>query len=274
MKHPLLLLILTLLITGLTRAQKAWPGDIRTLMAEIPIPGTSATCYAACTKTTDPSNGMISIKDNGVQFTAFEARLNNIMKDAMTSVSTAPTGATRTAATATTASDATLMRTIGQAQMAASHINQLCNELTMKMTKLSKDAVQAVKQGPNCPEVQQGGYAGPTCACLTARALDYYTRRVTAMDDYVSQVAALIREYLAKIKAEAAVVDDMEAKAKYGDAVANPAFKQMAVSIQSQSFAGIAILLSLSSGTWKDGATEYSNELNAKSGASVGCNGK
>ena len=141
------------------------------------------------------------------------------------------------------------------------------------MGKLNK-GLDAVKIGPNCPEVQQGGYAGPTCACLQDHAVDYYTRRVGAMNGYIEQATVLIQEYMSKMKAETTIVDEMEAKAKYGDAVSNPAFRQMVVSIQRQSFGAVAALLGVSGSVWRDGATEYANLVNAKSGASVPCGKK
>lgn len=306
MKPGQILLVPALLMAGIASSQKAWQGDITTLLSRIPIPASSATCYSSSTKTTDSDNGSVSIKDEGAQFTDLQNRLSSILMNGasggnMPTSNTEPTPAQieqmkqqamarATAAQAQAANpqqmaqsqqaysggapsagEVAIMKTIGQAQTAASHINQLCAELSQKMSKLSKDAVQAVKQGANCPEVQQGGYAGPTCGCLVAHATTYYTARVAAMDDYVAQVAALIREYLPKIKSEAAVIDDMEAKAKYGDAVSNPAFRQMAVSVQRQAFGGITYLLSYSQSAWTDGAKEFANEVNAKSGASVGC---
>jgi hypothetical protein len=267
------LLALTLLTSTAVRSQKAWPGDITTLLAQIPVPSTSAACYGAATKQTDPANNSVSIVDNGVAFKKLQDQLEEIGKSAYNNMA-ATSAAHPTPTGASSASDIAVMKLVGQAQTSAIHINQLGSELALKMSKLSKAAVQAVKQGPNCPEVQQGGYAGPTCACLVAHATEFYSTRVVKMDEYITQVADLIRDYLAKIKAEAAVVDDMEAKAKYGDAVANPGYKQMAVSIQRQAIAGVTILLSLSSGAWYDGSVEYSNLINAKSGASSGCNGK
>jgi hypothetical protein len=309
MKPAQLLLITALLAAGIARGQKAWQGELTSLFTKIPIPKNSAACFAACTKDTDPNNGSVSIKDNGPQYTDLQNQLSSILMNganggSMPTSNAAPTPAQieqmreqamarATAAQAQAANpqqmtqsqqsygggapsagNVAIMKTIGQAQTAAAHINQLCGEVGQKMSKLSKDSVQAVKQGPNCPEVQQGGYAGPTCGCLVAHATTYYTARVAAMDNYVTQVAELIREYLPRIKSEASVIDDMEAKAKYGDAVSNPAFRQMAVSIQRQAFAGITSLLSYSQSAWNDGANEFANETNAKSGASVGCNKK
>ena len=165
------------------------------------------------------------------------------------------------------------MKLIGQAQTAAGNINRLSLELAQKREKINKN-LDSVHMPPNCPEVQQGGYAGPTCACLRGHEVDYRTRRVAAMNSYVEELAALVREYLPKMKAEAAIIDDMEAKAKYGEAVSNPAFRQMVVSIQRQGFGSVTSLLGLSGDAWKDSAEEYAKLVNAQSGASIPCRGK
>jgi hypothetical protein len=178
---------------------------------------------------------------------------------------------TPTASTTPGASDVQLMKLIGDAQMSAGRIHQLIAELSGKMAQLDKSPINAVKIGPNCPEVQQGGYAGPTCECLKAHAIDYATRRVKAEDDYVQQVAALLREYIAKIRTETAIVDNMEQKAKYGEAVNNPAYRQMCVSIQQQALGAIPAVEGMSSSVWGDAANMYANQVNAASGASSGC---
>src|SRR5262249_11664934 len=123
---------------------------------------------------------------------------------------------------ASSAGEMEVMKLIGQAQTAAGRINQLSLEMAGERGKIAK-GLDSVSMPPNCPEVQQGGYAGPTCACMQKREVDYRTRRVAAMNKYVEQMAALVRDYLPKMQAQAAIIDDMEAKAKYGDAVSNPA---------------------------------------------------
>lgn len=289
-----------------SRAQKAWQGDITALLSKIPMPSSSSISYAGCTKVTDPSTGLISIKDNGPGFTDLEAQLDKIAKEAMAGASaqgpgmTAPSadqieqmkqqGMARAAAAqsaspqqmaqqyrsssgAPSPAELVVMKLIGQAQTAAGHINQLTLEVAQKKAKIFAK-LDSVKLGTVCPEVQQGGYAGPTCACLKGREVDYRTRRTPVMDSYVQQVAELYREYLAKMKVEAAIVDDMESKAKYGDAVSNPAFRQMVVSIQRQALVSVTTMMSLSGSAWNDSAKEYALLMNAQSGASVPCGKK
>ncbi|HTR31297.1 MAG TPA: hypothetical protein VMH27_18625 [Puia sp.] len=304
MQRIFFLLIPALLAAAATHAQKAWHGDIMNLIAKVPFPAGSADCYGTATKTTDPSNGIVSIKDNGEQFNNLQAQLMSIASGGMTGMNqtTLPSAPTadqieqmkqqamqraaaaqsmtpqqyaqqqqqQTAGGAPSKSEVELMKEINQAQTAASQISQLCSEIGQKKAKITKDAVLAVKM-KNCPDVRQGSYVGPTCECTMKNDIDYYTARVAAMNDYIAQIAALMREYLAKIKAQVTIVDEMEAHAKYGDAVSNPAFKQMAVNIQRQSLNGVTTLLALSGDAWNDGAVEYANLANAKSGAMTHC---
>jgi hypothetical protein len=290
-----------------SRAQKAWPGDVTAMLSKVPAPGSSISCYAGCTKVTDPSTGMISIKDNGPGFTDIENQLDKILKDAMAGASAQGPGMTgppsadqvdqmkqeamakaaaaqsmtpqqtaqqyRSASGAPAPGELAVMKLIGNAQTAAGRINQLSLELAQKKAKIFP-SLDTVRMGPNCPEVQQGGYAGPTCSCMRAKEVDYRTRRTPVMDQYAEQMAALFREYLPKMKAETVIVDDMEAKAKYGDAVSNPTYRQMVVSIQRQAFVAVTTLMSLSGSEWKDAAEEYARLMNARSGASIPCGKK
>ena len=304
MKSLHFLLIPVLLAAATSYGQKAWHGDIMSLVAKVPVPGSSADCYGSATKETDPSNGIVSVKDNGVQFNDLQAQLMDIASGGMAGAnqSAAPGVPTadqieqmkaqamqRAAAAQSTSpqqyaqqqqgqytggapskTEVELMKEISQAQTAASQISQLCNEIGQKKAKITKDAVLAVKM-KNCPEVRQGSYVGPTCECTMKNDIDYYTARVAAMNEYIIQITTLMQEYMGKIKTQVSIVDEMEVKSKYGDAVSNPAFKQMAVNIQRQSLAGVTSLLALSGDAWNDGATEYANLANAKSGAMTHC---
>ena len=167
-----------------------------------------------------------------------------------------------------------LMKQIGQAQTACGQISQLSSELSNKVARLDKSPIDTVKIGPNCPEVQQGGYAGPTCGCMIAHATDYATRRVAARNQYLQQVRTLLLEYLDKFKPLVATVDDAVAKAKYGDVVVNPAFKQQVVSIQRQALGSVASIMAIAGSNWEDAGKQYAELVNAKSGASVGCFGR
>jgi hypothetical protein len=286
-----------------TNAQKAWHGDINTLTAKVPLPNSSSAGYALCNHTTDPSNGAISISGSGTVITDLQRQLMDAL-GASASVSATATGAPPTAAQieqmkqdamarasaaqsmtpqqaaqmqkptgSAPVDDPALMRQIGQAQTAAGQITQLVNEMSQKAGKLNK-GLDAVKAGSNCPDVQQGGYAGPTCACMKARAQSYEQARTALMDDYMQQAINLVEQYMSRMRPLIAIVDDMVAKAKYGDAVSNPSFRQMVVMTQRQAMGGLTALLSISSGVAEDGARQEANLMNANSGSSVGCFGK
>ena len=270
-KNPFLLFVL-LTICAFCRGQRAWPGSLVGLYSKIPVLVDSKSCYDACTRETDASNGVVSIKDNGPVFAALNEQL---LKVAGASQASMGVPAVQQPATgASSSGDLAVMRAIGPAQMAAGHISQLIGEMSQKLARLDKSGINGVKQGPNCPEVQQGGYAGPTCACMKEHAVAYAKGRVTAQNLYLSQVQGIVADYLGRMKTEAAVIDNMEEMAKYGDAVSNPTYRQLVVSIQRQAVAGLAALLGVASGNWTDAAKEYAGEVNADSGASVGCHGK
>jgi hypothetical protein len=109
---------------------------------------------------------------------------------------------------------------------------------------------------------------------MKARAQSYEQARTARMDDYMQQAINLVEQYMSRMRPLIAIVDDMVAKAKYGDAVSNPSFRQMVVMTQRQAMGGLTALLSISSGVAEDGARQEANLMNANSGSSVGCFGK
>jgi hypothetical protein len=305
---PLTLLFsLLLLVVIQARAQNAYPIDLLGLLGKISIPEKSSACYAGSTKTTDPSNGSVSIVSVDTTFHAVNdmlAKITGAALDATTAqLSSQPPSAEQIQqmkqqaiqrATAAqnmspqqmaamqqppsggmpSSTDLTVIKQMGPAQMAAGHINQLVMEMAQKLAVLDKSPINNVSPGPNCPEVQQGGYAGPTCDCMKAKDKVYEEKRVVAQDAYLSQVKAILNDYLGKIKAETAVVDNFEHIAKFGDAVSNPTYKQMVGSVQRQALGGVTGVLSVCLGNWEDAAKMYANLVNANSGASVGCYGR
>ncbi len=290
------------------QAQKAAKVSVATLLTSIPVPQKSDACYAACTKNTDASNGAVSIKDNGPAFSSLQDELMKLLNNGValpTQSRTAPTPeqieqmkqqamaqaqqrmaqaqamqqsgqppAPGTVTAARPSDDPVLMRQIGQAQSTAAQANALVRELNDKMAKLDRSGVENVKSGPNCPEVQQGGYAGPTCACLKAKAVKYYNERTDQEDLIVHNIASLLQDYMVKLKPLLTSIDDVIVKADYGDAVVNPAFKQQVSLIQRQALGSVVSMLSMCDATWKDAAVIYCGSVNANSGASVGCHGK
>ena len=315
-KLPLMKIIFftTLLLSAATGAicQRAYPIEIGSFLDKIPIPGTSADCYQGSTRTTDPSNGSVSIKDDGPAFQSLQDQFDKISRAAVgnaiggnmsTIPATPPTPeqieqikqqAMAKAAQMQTADaqqmarnynnpaaaasrpgqeDVQLMKLIGEAQNACGRLNQLSVELNTKVNALDRSAISNIPTGSNCPDVRQGSYVGPTCACQIQHAISYETKRVDARNALLKEISALLIEYEGKMRPLIAIVDNAVAKAKYGDALTNPAFKQQVPNIQVQAFNAVTTLTALANGNWKDGAKQYAGLVNANSGASVGCYG-
>jgi len=166
-----------------------------------------------------------------------------------------------------------VLQKMGKAQEAAGRINQLIGEFSQKFNKLDKSKIDNVPMGANCPEVQQGGYAGPTCECLTKRDLTYQMARNANYNAYLQEVTMLIQTYMSKMKPDLTIVDDFEHTAKFGDALSNPVYKQLVGSVQKQAMGGVVVILAAASGNWEDAAKMYAQVVNGRSGASVGCAG-
>jgi len=291
-------------------SQKAYPIGVGSLLSKIPMPRSSESCYTASTKSTDAANGAVSITDNGAGYKAVQEQLDKITKAAMTDamgVGIPTAGAPASAdqieqmkqqamaramqaqsmspqqlaqmhsnpgSSRPGADEIQLIRLVGDAQMACGKINQLTTELSQKMLAVDRSAIENVPMGPNCPDVQQGGYAGPTCACQKQKATTYETKRVAASDTWLQKTDALLQEYLAKLSPLVAQVDDAVARTKYGDALSMPAYKQQVVNIQRMSLNAVTSMMSVAGSAWSDVAKEYAALVNAKSGASSGCFGK
>ncbi|HLI91972.1 MAG TPA: hypothetical protein VKU83_00090, partial [Puia sp.] len=289
---PALLLLASILLASMqARAQKAYPVELLGLLGKITVPTDAAACFAGCTKTTDPANGAVSIVNTDPTFKELNDELNKISKAAMDAAN-AQTSAqapnadqvqqmqqqamqqaaamqgkspqeiaaaqqARAQSGAPSASELAVLKKMGQAQTAAAQINQLINEMSQKFTKLDKSEIDNVPRGANCPEVQQGGYAGPTCDCLTKRDQAYQSARVAKCNAYLQQVSAIINEYMGKIKVQAAIVDDFEHTAKYGDALSNATYRQLVGSVQQQALGGVVATLAAASSNWEDAAKIY-----------------
>jgi len=258
------------------RAQKAYPIDLLGLLGQIPIPQTSNACYNGSTRVTDSSNGVVSIKNTDPTFGEINGLLDKITKAAMTGVNAQQIAAMQQGqgGGVPSSADVAVMKQVGAAQSAAGRINQLMLEFAQKLGAIDKSAIDKVSSGPNCPEVQQGGYAGPTCDCMKSKDKAYRQKRVNVQDTILTQVKAVIYDYLGKIKAQAAIVDNLEHAAKYGDAVSNPLYKQLVGSVQRQALGGVVAILGACESNWEDAAKIYANLVNANSGASVGCYGR
>ena len=308
--HLSSLLLAALLCTGSqTHAQKAYPIDLLGLAGKIAVPQSTQGCYAGSTTKTDPSNGAVSIVNLDPTYKEIYDQLDKITKAAMDQAHSQMPARGQTPSTdqvqqmqqqamqkassmqgmspqqmaaaqqaksqsgAPSTAEMAVLQKMGKAQSAAGHISQTISEMSQKFNKLDKSKIDNVPMGANCPEVQQGGYAGPTCDCLVKKEVAYETARDANYNAYLQQVEGLIQEFLGKLKPDLTVVDDFEQTAKYGDALSNPVYKQLVVSVQRQALAGVVTALSTASGNWEDAAKMYVQLVNGRNGATVGCGG-
>jgi len=279
-------------------AQKPANIQINSFISRVPLPENSASCYASCTTTKD-ADGQISIKDNGPVFNDLTEQLEKLNKAAMDDMRNSGNTAMNTAPSAPTAeqiaemqqqamqraqqamqngtnpaaaqsgnhpakaftTNVALMQEIGKAQSAIMPMNQLINELSAKVGQVT---MEDVKAGPNCPEVQQGGYAGPTCKCTKEREISYESRCIAARDGYLAKVNALLHKYIPQIQDQVAIIDKLESDAKFGEGLTDRATLQMLVSLQREALNGFTSVLSIANGKWSDGANQYLRLVNAK----------
>jgi len=272
-------------------AQQAWHGNLNALMTRIPQTNSCGGGYGLCDHKTD-DNKYVTITGLGIGFTELQKQMldaagspvSAAMMDPAAPPSAEQIEAMKQQAMAKMAAaqnmtpqqatqmkrptgsmppvDTALMQQIGKAQTAAGQITQFINEMSLKMNKLTR-GWDTVKMGPNCPEVMSGGYAGPTCGCIIAKNTRYEQQRTASLNSYLQAVANLAQIYMARMRPLLSIVDDMEAKAKYGDAITDPTFRQMVVITQRQAMNGVTAILSMYSGIAKDGAEQQARMLNA-----------
>ncbi len=299
MRKIAVIVSLLLVIASFVRAQKPARLQINSLLARVPIPKSSSACYGNSTTTTDAS-GVSSIKDNGPVFNALQSELTGLLSGGMTAMQSGaatpsaaqqpPTaeeiaqmqqdamaraqalsqgGANPSAAMQAQASanrkpptvNPAVMQGLGKASGAAMQIRTLVTELGQKVGAVNTPAVHSE---PNCPEVRQGSYVGPTCACTYARSVNGEQKRVDAQDIGLQQKAALMSQYLNLIQDQVAIIDKLENDAKYGEGITDQTVLSMLWSAQHQGMSGLASFLSIASGVWSDGARVYLDLVNAK----------
>jgi type II secretory pathway pseudopilin PulG len=284
--------------------QKPATVQVNSLINRIPALEASNVCYEASTRETDPSNGSVSIKDNGHQFNELNEELNHMMNNDMNAMKNQSYTAANQAASAQDAqqaqaqamqqqqqaaqmanmtpeqiqqmvknsnhtqapqkTDVNLMKRIGQAQSALANLQQVLMEFDMKFAKISYTDKTTLKLPPNCPEVQQGGYAGPTCSCERERAITSANTYVVAVNSDLEKMKEMIAQYKQRIADQVAVIDKLEIDYKYGDAVTDPSAKQMMWSMQKQALNGFVDMLAKVSSGWSDGAKAYARVMTAK----------
>jgi hypothetical protein len=299
MKKIIALVSLLLVVASFVRAQKPARLQINSLLMKIPIPQSSSACYAVCTTTTDAS-GFASIKDNGPVFNSLQSDLTAMMtgdrsdmqsgaatpaaaqqpptaeqiaqmqQDAMARAQALSQGGANPAAAMQAQANANrkppavnpaIMQGLGKASGAAMQIQTLVRELGQKVAAVNMPIVHSE---PNCPEVRQGSYVGPTCACTYARSVTGEQKRVDARDIGLQQQAALMNEYRHLIQDQVAIIDKLESDAKYGDGITDQTVLSMLWSAQRQGLSGIVSFLSIANGVWTDGARVYLDLVNAK----------
>jgi hypothetical protein len=269
-------------------AQKPAVVQVNSLLSRIPIPDKSAACYDVSTKTTG-RDGIVSIKDNGPVFNQLTSEINNIMTgnngSATPSGGNTPptpeqieqmkqqamqraaqyqngTAATYTAANSNRPANTQLMQEIGMAQSGQSQLRALESELSSKMAALA--AAEKPSMGPNCPEVRQGSYVGPTCTCERQKSIDYESRSVELMDNRLQKIKELLLHYIPLFSQQIALVDKAETDGKYGEGISDPTTLQMLNMIQRQALATVTRVMGYASAAWTDGANQYLELENAR----------
>jgi hypothetical protein len=300
MTRSVILLILPLMVVATIVRGQMKPArlEINSLLSQVPIAQSSSACYRVCTTTTDAS-GMSAIVDNGPAFKQLSDQLTSIMTAGM---NVPGTGATPTAAPAVPTADQiaqmqqdamaraqqysqnggsaaaamqaqananrkppavnpAVMQGLGKASAASMQIHNLVSELGRKLGAIIP---VPVPPEPKCPEVQQGGYAGPTCACTYARSVTGEQKRVAAEDAALGQKSALLNQYKGLIGDQIAIIDKLESDAKYGEGITDATMLQLLWSSQRQGLSGLVSFLSMAQGSWSDGANRYLYLVNAK----------
>jgi hypothetical protein len=279
------------------RGQKPAQLKINSLMDQIPVPQSSSTCYAVCTISKDASN-ITTVKDNGPVFKHLQDELQSMMMGDMNAMNNpavpksapaAPTaeqiaqmqadamakaqqysqqGANPAAAMQAQAqanrkppTNMALMQGLGKAGAANMQIQSLLRDMSKELSGLNMRQVHAP---PNCPEVRQGSYVGPTCACEHDRGVTAETDDIAARDELIQKQKTILQKYKGLLQVQVGVVDDLEAGAKYGEGITDPTTLQLLWSAQRQAMTATVQILGICSGISTDGANQYVRLVNAK----------
>jgi hypothetical protein len=261
-----LISVIALLVVGaFVRGQRPAPLQITSLIARIPIPEDSKDCYGSCTVVKDASTGITSIKDNGAVFNDLTGQLTKMMQVDMNAMNAGgnPTAAMQAQSQANrkpTALNPAVMKELGAAQTASMQARQLIQELSVKLGSVN---MPKAASGPNCPEVRQGSYVGPTCACTLEHAIAAERRQVTARDQALQQQSAFLHRYIPQIMDQVAIIDKLESDAKFGEGITDPTMLSLLSSTQRQGMSAFTSVLSIANGIWTDGARQYLYLVNA-----------
>lgn len=289
-----LILFVFLIGIGTVQAQKAFQIQVTSLLTKIPLPPNCSAAYGSCKKETG-ADGRVSVTGIGGSIADLEDQMNQLAKDRANNMMAANAAmpsadqvakmqqqaqqmqgmtpeqamqnAKNNAANQSNPSDmATIGKKIGQGQNAMIELHKILDEFNEKARAIfaaEKDSVDKVKSG-HCPDVRQGSYVGPTCACTQGITATYYQQRVAKRDGAAASMSTLIQTYMPRIKAQVSIVDDIVSSLKYGDAISNPAYKQLLVSLQQQAMGAVAPVAAAVSNITTDGGGEYANLQNTK----------
>ncbi|MDE3184735.1 MAG: hypothetical protein KGM16_15055 [Bacteroidota bacterium] len=308
MKTKLILVAIIFFGTKATiKAQRALPLPINSLFSKIPpIPNDCGTSFQLCTKDTDATNGIISVKDagkvindlqqiteNDVQQLATSSmtssysnptasipsqdQMSNMMQNSSQMQNMSPQEAMKMAQQmqnqnrSPTAINTDLMQEIGKGQDAAAKLNVVLNELNTKGSQLTgtyQQKMDNIKMTGSCEEfkVEGADLMLPKCGCVKSINMDFHQKRVAVSNEYLQNLEALLQRYLPKIKGEIAIVDKVEQDLNYGDALSLPALKSQAVTLQQEVFGSVMPILGLVGDKVKETGSEYADLTNIKNG--------
>jgi len=300
MKKLALFILASVMATSL-HAQKCLELNTVALMAKMQSPGTGSTYFGQCA-TQKNDHGQTVIVDYGQAEKDLEALLQRTQMD-FTRASMGGGGASSQAdkAKAMAAAmqnmtdaqkQAYAMQMASQMQASAMHpaasadnmqsvkmvmqaygiagtqLPPVINELSAKYRDLlnaQNTEEKAVPQprSSDCPGVDKEGL--PSCGCVNAKAEAYWNRILAIRDDYNSKRAALLQQYLPRIKGMVGTIDDIVVKLNYGDAISSPQYKKMLAGAQSSAFGNaFAVPSSIIKDARHTGADAFVNLQNSK----------
>lgn len=307
MKPNTLFLLAGLMLAGFAvQAQKALPIQVENFLTGFQMPQNCNESYHICTIQTDPSSGLVSVKDAG-KITELQTKLQEDLKELgmslMNGAGSAPTmpsmpSQTQMAQTQQNAMNMQgmtpeqamqmaqsmshqhaapqvpnmdLMKDLGKAQTAGEEMSVTVNELTTKITQLEGEAQQKVgevKRTGSCPDVKVKGadLALPKCSCVKEIELDFYNRRIAIENNYLDKINAILQSYMPNFKAQIGIMDKLEADMKYGDAVSMPALKPQIVGLQLQELNYAGTVLGMLVQIVEDSGGEYAGVVNVNNG--------
>ena len=302
--------IILLLITVISNAQKALPIQVNSMLSRVPTLENCQASFKMCTIDSN-TNDLVSVKDEGAVINGIRNDIAKYMNDLTSSsmnssyTSTTPSmpsqdqinQALQNASqmqnisreqmmqmaqsnhnhTPPPNNNAALMKEWGQAQNPSEQLSLMQTELATRVSQLGGEYQQKVDKIPTvvvtCPDykVQGADLALPKCGCVKGLYLDYYQKRVTIKDEYLQKLNELLQYYLPKFKDQIAIIDKVENDLNYGDAISIPALKRQVVGVQQQAMGSLLPLLGIVGNAIKDSGLEYAGIVNINRHLPVPC---